>query len=226
MRAIVVEHAEHEGAGHLLRAFAEAGVTVDLVRAWMREPAPESLDGCDALVVLGGPMGANDDDAHPNLRREAALLAESARSGRLTLGICLGSQLFARGLGGVVTRGAAAEIGIFPLRVNEHGMADPLLFACSGQNVVQWHQDTWSLPPGAELLASSDRFANQAFKVGRRGYGIQFHPELDRAMRADWAARNADDLRARGIEPRVMTPEGDALDELGRAFAEKLVALI
>jgi GMP synthase (glutamine-hydrolysing) len=172
-------------------------------------------------------MSARDDARHPYLRREAELLAESARAGRMTLGICLGAQLFARGLGARTYRGPAPEMGILPLVVNPLGMADPLLSTCGSQSLLQWHADTFELPAGVELLASSELYPHQAFRVGRRGWAVQFHPECDLAMRTDWAQRGRDELVAAGVDPASLSaPESTALDRLGRFFAERVLTLI
>jgi GMP synthase-like glutamine amidotransferase len=227
MRVLVVEHAEHEGAGHIGRVFAAAGATLDVRRMWRGDALPDAPDDAAALIVLGGAMSALDDDAHPYLPRAAALLAESARAGRLTLGICLGAQLLARGLGARVRTGPAPELGIVPLLVNPLGMADPLLSTCAGQSLLQWHGDTFELPAGAELLAASELYPHQAFRVGRRAWGVQFHPECDLAMRSDWARRGRDELLAAGVDPATLSaPQSTALDRVGRAFAERLLALI
>jgi GMP synthase (glutamine-hydrolysing) len=227
MRVLVVEHCEHEGAGHLGRVLTAAGATLDVRRMWRGDALPDGLDDAAALIVLGGGMNALDDAGHPYLARAAALLAESVRAGRLTLGVCLGAQLLARGLGARVYSGPAPELGIVPLFVNPLGMADPLLSTCAGQSLLQWHYDTFELPDGAELLASSELFPHQAFRVGPRAWGVQFHPECDLAMRADWAARGRDELRAAGVDPATLfAPASAGLDRLGRTFAEKLLALI
>ena len=227
MRVVIIEHAEHEGAGHLGRVFATAGATLDLRCTWRGDALPDTLDGADALIVLGGSMSALDDARHPHLRREAELLAKSARAGRLTLGICLGAQLFARGLGARVLTGPAPELGIVPLIVNPLGMVDPLLSTCASQSLLQWHSDTFDLPDGAELLASSELYPHQAFRVAKRGWAVQFHPECDLAMRTDWAQRGRDELRAAGVDPATLSaPESTALDRLGRAFAERLLSLV
>jgi GMP synthase (glutamine-hydrolysing) len=226
MRALIIEHAEGEGAGHLGAALAGGGVALDVCRVWQGAPLPAALDGYRALIVLGGPMDAWDDAGHPHLAREAELLAASARAGRLTLGVCLGAQLLARGLGARVHRAAQPEVGIFPIAVNELGMADPLLNICADRHVLQWHRDTFELPAGARLLASSPRCRHQAFRVAR-AWGVQFHPECDAAMRADWALRGADELRAAGVDPAALTAASTAaLDELGRAFGRALLDLV
>src|SRR4051812_4524326 len=187
MKALVVEHAEHEGAGLVGAALAAGGVTLDVRRFWARDPLPSPRDcgAYDLVLVLGGAMSANDE----LLRDEAELLAASSRSGRLTVGICLGAQLLARGLGASVTRGPAPEIGLYPITLTDAGRREPLVAALDGATMFHWHFDEFALPDGAELLASSARYRNQAFRVGARTFGVQFHPECDRATRIDWATR-------------------------------------
>jgi GMP synthase (glutamine-hydrolysing) len=215
MQALVVEHAEHEGPGLIGAALTAGGVRVELVRRWAGDVLP-SRDGAgyDLVLVLGGAMSANEawlDD-------EAALLAASARAGRLTVGVCLGAQLLARGLGARVYPGDSPEIGIFPLTLTNHGRSDPLLAALDGAPVFHWHHDTFTLPAGATLLASSARYAHQAFRVGPRAFGVQFHPECDRATRIDWATRD-------GLDPAPLVGDDD-LDARGRAFARALLQLV
>jgi GMP synthase (glutamine-hydrolysing) len=222
MRALVVEHAEHEGPGYLGAALTAAGAQIELVRTWAGDALP-SRDGAgyDLVVVLGGAMSANE----PALDGEAALLAASARAGRATIGICLGAQLLARGLGARVYPGEAPEIGVFPITLTDAGRATPLLAALDGAPVFHWHHDTFTLPPGATLLASSARYAHQAYAAGARALGVQFHPECDRATRLDWGARDAAELAALGIDPAALDG-GDAADASGRAWARALLQLV
>jgi GMP synthase (glutamine-hydrolysing) len=220
MRALVVEHAEHEGAGLVGAALAEGGLKLDVVRSWAHDALP-SPDGYDLVLVLGGPMSATEDWLAP----EAALLAASSRAGRPTVGICLGAQLLARGLGARVYRGPAPEMGLLPLTLTDAGRQEPLLAGLDGARVLQWHSDSFELPPGARLLASSARYAHQAFAVGTRTFGVQFHPECDRAMRLDWAQRGADELHAAGVDPATLAGD-DALDARGRAFGRALLQLV
>ena len=222
MRALVVEHAAHEGAGLVGAALAGAGVKLETVRVWAGDPLP-SRDGAgyELVLVLGGAASAND----PALDGEAALLAAAARAGRTTVGICLGAQLLARGLGGHVYRGETPEIGVSPIALTDAGRATPLLAGLDGAPVFQWHFDGFSLPPGATLLASSPGYPQQAFAFGARAFGVQFHPECDRATRLDWARRDPDELAAHGIDAAALAGD-DALDARNRAFARALLQLV
>jgi GMP synthase (glutamine-hydrolysing) len=223
MRALVIQHAEHETAGLLGAALAERGAQIDLRLVFAGHPVPATADEHDALIVLGGPMAAWDP--LPFLDEEARLLASAVRAGRPTLGVCLGAQLLARGLGARVYRGPALELGLAPIALTSDGRADPLLAPFDGAEALHWHSDTFDLPVGATHLASSARYPNQAFRLGARAYGVQFHPECDRALRRTWARHGADELRGAGVAPESL--EGSAaLDERGRALARAFVALV
>jgi len=222
MRALIVEHAEHEGAGLVGEALTAAGARLDVVRRWRGARLPSGDgSGYDLVLVLGGAMSANE----AALDDEAALLAASTRAGRPTVGICLGAQLLARGLGATVRPGPVAEIGLFPLALTDAGRGEPLVAALDGGDVFHWHYDTFALPPDAVLLASSARYAHQAFRVGARAFGVQFHPECSRAMRLDWAARATDEVRAAGADPAALAGD-DGVDARGRAFARALLQLV
>jgi GMP synthase (glutamine-hydrolysing) len=129
--------------------------------------------GPDLLAVLGGPIGVYEDDHYPWLRDETAYIANRLKQRKPTLGICLGAQLMARAMGARVYPGPAKEIGWKPLRLDGETLLAPL----AGQPVLHWHGDTFDLPEGAVLLASTDICRNQAFSLGRHGLAFQFHPE-------------------------------------------------
>lgn len=169
---MVIQHLDLEGAYEIGRALERRGV--ELVAE-----LPSSLDGVDAVVVMGGPQSAYSDDRFPTRSAELALLAEAIERGIPTLGICLGAQLLAVATGGRCYRGEAREIGWFPVEVT--GVNDPLFGGLPTFTPLHWHRDTFDLPPGAVHLASSELYANQAFRIGERAWGIQFHTEVDQA---------------------------------------------
>ncbi len=224
MRALILEHAEHENAGLVGEVLRQAGVACDVARSWRGERAPNDADYA-LLVVLGGAMAAWDDAQHPWLADEAALLAARARADRPTLAICLGAQLLARGLGAANWRGPTPELGLAPIALSDAGRADPLLAPFDGQPVLHWHSDTFALPPHATLLASTNAHEQQAFRIGRHVYGVQFHVECSRAMRREWAAHGDAELRAAGVNPATLDGD-DAIDARGRDFARALLRLL
>jgi GMP synthase-like glutamine amidotransferase len=190
----VVRHVAHEGPGLVADVLAAAGLAPELVRMDEGEPLPglDEVGDLDGLVVLGGPMGVHDDDAHPWLADERRLLAAAVDAGIGVLGICLGAQQLAAALGAPVTTGTLPEVGPGSVVLTAAGRRDPLFgpeygglgspeVAC-----VHWHGDTFELPAGAVHLAATRAYPHQAFRVGERAYGLQFHVEVDGPLAAGW----------------------------------------
>jgi GMP synthase-like glutamine amidotransferase len=152
------------------------------------EPLPD-WRSFDAVLAMGGPMSVNDEAEHPWLRDEKALVREAVAAGVPFLGVCLGSQLLASALGAsVFANTAGSEVGLLPVERTTAGLADPVLGGLAEPLVtLQWHGDTFDLPAGAELLATSPLARNQAFRVGDRAYGLQFHLEVTEDQVAEWA---------------------------------------
>src|SRR4051794_11953146 len=171
-RALIVQHTPSEGLGWLQEWLPDAGVHVHPIHPYLGHRIPPSVEG-DALVVLGGPMGADDDNGAPWLPATRSLLATAVDDGVPTLGICLGAQLLAVAAGGTVAVGAAGpELGYGTVDV----ATTDLLLTEGTLPVVHWHHDTVTrLPDEAELLASSDRYRVQAFRIGEVAWGLQFH---------------------------------------------------
>src|SRR3954451_2592183 len=191
-RALIVQHTPTEGLGWLQEWLAHADVHVPPIHPYRGQRVPPSVEG-DALIVLGGPMGAMEDERAPWLPSVRALLATAVADGVPTLGICLGAQMLAVAAGGEVRQGEPGpEIGIGSVAV---AVADDLL-SVGTLPVVQWHYDTVTrLPDDSALLASSDRYPVQAFRVGDVAWGLQFHVEASLAMVTEWAAEEAAVLR-------------------------------
>ena len=190
MRVIVFRHVafEHLGlvAGALAR-FAIEPVYVDLPQ----DPVAEvSLADAAGVIFMGGPMSVNDGDAW--LHRELQFAAQAIADRKPTLGICLGAQLIAKALGARVYSNATKEIGWFPLQFTPACAADPLFTGIGPRETLfQWHGETFDLPPGAELLASTEACRNQAFRVRDHVYALQFHLEVTPEMIADWCEQDA-----------------------------------
>jgi len=209
-RALIVQHTAHEGMGRLQDWLPEAGVDVHPIHPYLGHRVPPYVEG-DALVVLGGPMGCLDDAEAPWLPATRALLASAIDDGVPTLGICLGAQLLAVAAGGEVERGALGpELGLDTVTVSQPDVLLP-----SGElPVVQWHFDTVvRLPDSAALLASSARYATQAFRVGDVAWGLQFHVEATPEMVAEWARIDTDALAEEGRDAADVV--GDVMRALG-----------
>jgi GMP synthase (glutamine-hydrolysing) len=196
--AAVIRHVHFQDLGAFAQPIAEAGYAVRVHDAGVDDlPALDPL-AADLVVVLGGPIGAYEEDAYPFLRDEIGLLERRLAAGRPTLGICLGAQLMARALGARVYPGPAKEIGWAAIALTEAGRSGPLRHLGDGP-VLHWHGDTFDLPQGAERLASTEICANQAFAYGRNALAFQFHPEAEAKGFERWLIGHAVEIAAAGL---------------------------
>ena len=176
MRFHCLQHVPFEPPGLLIRWIGRRGYTVQTTFLFESAGLP-SLDDFDALIIMGGPMSVHDEAEFPWLRAEKALIAAAIAAGKKVLGICMGAQLIADVKGGRVYPNPEKEIGFFPVRWTDEAremFSDEL---GPGGDVFHWHGETFDLPPGAVLLASSAGCVNQAFRLGENVLGLQFHPE-------------------------------------------------
>ncbi len=171
------QHVPFEGLGNMEAVFKGWGSPMSATH-WYRGDQSPALHDYDWLVVMGGPMNIHDHDDHPWLIEEKQAIADAINAGKVVLGICLGAQLIAHALGAQVRRNAHKEIGWFPIQ-RQPGADGTLLDGVLPEQltVFHWHGDTFDLPAGARLLASSPACRNQAFCVGDRVFGFQFHLE-------------------------------------------------
>lgn len=234
--ALVIENDPSDHLGRLGEWFAEAGLPLTVLRPHAGEALPESLDDFSALVVLGGHWSAYPDaDGTPGAPWSGqleGLLRKAVRHRVPTLAVCLGAQLLARAHGGLVERSPSGpEIGPALVGRRDAADSDPLFrYVPLLPDVLQWHGDEIvELPAGAVLLAASTRYPHQAFRVGDRAWGVQFHLEPDAGMFAEWARdgrRQLDDL---GIDAEVLLAAvADILpdiEEVWQPFAARFAAL-
>ena len=191
-KVLVIRNVSYETEGLLESLLRKEGLALNIVDFQRDASAQPSLDGHAGLVVMGGPMGANDTGRYPHLLQVERLLARALESSIPSVGVCLGAQVMAKILGSEVYPNPVREVGWYDLDMTAAADADPLFSELAGREVVlQWHGDTFDLPDGAVLLASSPDCANQAFRYGEAGYAIQFHLEILQPMIEEWVRRDA-----------------------------------
>ncbi len=230
MRLHIVKHAAFEGPGAIAAWAGERGHSLQTAELGAGDPLPVPGD-FDALVLMGGPMSVNDEDRHPWLGPEKALVRESLRAGKRILGVCLGSQMIASALGARVRSNPVKEIGFLPVGLAPGAGEHPCLRGFPPVfTPFHWHGETFDLPPGAQLLASSAACARQAFALGPRVLGLQFHIEVDSASLNDMVENGTDELveGVATIQSRdailAARAELDALGPLVRALLDAWAA--
>ncbi len=183
----VIRHLAFEDLGSFARVFEQQHYGVNYLEAGVDDLTRLEADSDDLLIVLGGPISANDEADFPFLSDEIALLAQRVRLDKPTLGICLGAQLIARAMGCDVYAGHQKEIGWAPIELSPQGEDSALSAIMQNNNMVlHWHGETFDLPTDARLLASTQHAENQAFQLGDRVIGLQFHLEATRAGMERW----------------------------------------
>lgn len=207
--AVVVQHLSLEDLGSFGPVLADHGWQVRYRQAGMG-PLADDLSSADLAVVLGGPIGVYEEADYPFLAEETAALRERLARGRPTLGVCLGAQLIAKALGARVYAGGRKEIGWSTLTLSEAGQASPLRHL-AGTPVLHWHGDTFDLPEGAVLLASSEVYPHQAFSVGRHVLALQCHPEAQADSFERWLIGHTGELRGAAIDIPALRAQGARL---------------
>lgn len=190
--AAAIRHVPFEDAGALARIL-EHDYSLRYFEAGLDDLRARELRETELLIVLGGPIGAYEEDKYPFLTDELALIEGRIRTGQPLLGICLGAQLLARALGSRVYPGPSKEIGWAPITLTDAGRTSATRHL-EGGPVLHWHGDTFDLPAGTELLASTSICRNQAFALGAKAIGFQFHPEADGRNFEQWLIGHAAEI--------------------------------
>jgi GMP synthase (glutamine-hydrolysing) len=231
--AVVLLHGEEDAPGLLGPALRRSGFTLDVRQ---RAPQPEDSEA-DLVVVMGGPLGRQEAELSSLLEEERRLLARRLEAGRPNLGLGLGARLLATAAGARVLPGEKGPVlGVHPVSLTADGLADPLFAGFEELfDVPHWHDDTFESVPGAQVLASSARYPQQAFRVGN-SYGVQFHPEVDVDLLERWVRASPEDVARVGLDTekflererprlvRVQQPAMLLLERLAAFFARQVGA--
>ncbi len=227
---LVIEHVAFEDLGLIEPVLKERNWSVRYVDA-----ATEDISNIDPLqddlhIILGGPIGVYEEKGYPFLNDEIGLVKARLKSERPILGICLGAQIMARALGAKVYPGPAKEIGWAPIILTEAGRQSSLHFLDAAETpVLHWHGDTFDLPAGATLLASTDLVSHQAFTWGKAALGVQFHPEVTARGLERWFVGHTAEIAATpGIDVSQLRADtlrnGATLERQGRRWFESWLA--
>lgn len=199
-----------EGLGRLQGFFEREGFSCKIVSA-LSGKIPSTSD-YDFIVILGGPMNVYEEQAYPFLVDEGILLRDALKHEIPVLGICLGAQLLAKALGARVEKNKVKEIGHYSLELSRAGRQNAFFRGVpSVFTAFQWHGDTFQIPQGASLLASSSTCLNQAFSFND-ALGLQFHVEVDKQMAGDWVAGYSSEIEKEKIDSGKMLAEFEKLE--------------
>lgn len=201
-RVVVLRHVPFEGLGRIAESLRARSIPFGYTEAYGEDIVLPPLAGAAGLIVMGGPMSVNDNRAC--IRQEMGYVAEAVSRGLPVLGVCLGAQFIARSLGARVYKNAVKEIGWAPIYWTEAARRDRLFSGLERpETVLHWHGETFDLPKGADLLAWSDNCRHQAFRVGDRVYGLQFHLEATPEMVSDWSEQEANCADVRDLSTPI-----------------------
>jgi GMP synthase-like glutamine amidotransferase len=200
MKVLIFQHTPEEKPGTLLDWMRARRHSVKVHPWYVGASVPSAIE-FDWLIVLGGPMNLDQEAEYPWLLQEKVYIRSWLETGKPLLGICLGGQLLSQSLGGRITRNPEREIGFH--KINKTGAVHPALAQWPETlPVYQYHEDTFSIPSSAVGLLESPACANQAFAVGKKILGLQFHPEST----AEWIMGNASSVEINPGERWVQAP--------------------
>lgn len=224
---LVLQHVDCEPPAAYADELLAWGAELDFVELDRGQPLPDWRP-YNGIIAMGGPMGAYDEALFPWLAAERRWLGEAVAAGTPVWGICLGAQLLAASLGAPVGPGSLPEIGVLPVELTPAAAEDPVFSQLPAEfPALQWHSDTYELPAGAQQLARSEAYEQQAFALDR-AYGLQFHLEVPAALAAQWGAvpayaESLERLIGPAALPRLLSQVAEREREMN-ALARRLLA--
>lgn len=221
---LIIRHVPVEGIAGFREPVEAAGYRLE--RIDVADPAFATLDlrEPDLLIMMGGPMSVYEHERYPWISCQKRRLAQRLELDRPTLGVCFGAQLIAAALGGEVFRGPHKEVGFGRLTIHDAGLSTPLRHL-EDQPVLHWHGDTFTLPEGTELLASSERYEHQAFRRGSNLLALQFHAEMGLDERFHvWTEQWPEDIAAGGSTAEQLRSDHEAHGAQAVAAGRAMIA--
>tara|TARA_R110002110_G_scaffold30654_2_gene108410 strand:- start:177 stop:893 length:717 start_codon:yes stop_codon:yes gene_type:complete len=196
---LIIVHQRLSYPGRVGHMLMKRGYPLDIRCPNIGQALPDDLSPYAAVIMLGGPMCALDCHI-PAIRHELDWMPRMLEAGKPFLGICLGAQMLARVLGGRVWPHpeGRVEIGYAPIRPTQAGRE----FFEGPMKMFQWHRDGFDLPRCVELLATNEHFPSQAFRYGRKAFGVQFHPEVTPEIMERWSLGGGHMLHMPGAQSR------------------------
>ncbi len=208
---LFVQHGETDKPGLLEDVLLERGIALDIVKPYLGQNIPDSLDHHSGLAIGGGAQGVYEMDTYPYLSDEIRLIKSTASQGKPVIGLCLGGQLMAASFGAEVRKSPVREVGFFPVMLDPISEYDPIWCGLPKTFVTtHWHGDVFEIPPGGMKLGSSALTPNQLFRYGHALYGLQFHLEMTPTILDEMVADSKEDLLAMGIDPEALSRDGHA----------------
>lgn len=225
-KIIIIQHVDSEGPGIITDMFSGNGWVCHVVSPGRGEQLPGRLDDIAAIVSLGGPMSVYDETEYPFLLDEDRFIVRALVEEVPFLGICLGAQLLAKACGSVIRKAPKKEIGWQTVTINSEAEKDRLFQGLKGRlKVFQWHEDTFDVPDGGQLLARGRSTKNQAFRVGPSAYGLQFHLEATPEMISCWMSGEGVQIDAEKLRGDTQTFQNEYL-ESSRQFFQNFRSLV